>query len=197
MMLCTALILAVGNISVFRHGFWAYHKDVQAFSTETSAAFRSVDGCVLMLQCYIKTAANFILTSNCGKYSVHLQALINMLDMPTASHELTSALTSVLHNVALGSVDGCVLMLQGGVAIAAAVLLTSNGPHDDQQDARVAALIQQICMKVPQAEVRRRDLKPLSWQPAEWHHTNHVKTSSERACSLGATCWPVSSPNNV
>ncbi len=76
-----------------------------------------------------------------------------MLDMPTASHELTAALISVLHNVALGSVDGCVLMLQGGIAMAAAMLLTSNGTHDDQQDARMAAVIQQICMKVPQAEV--------------------------------------------
>ena len=86
-----------------------------------------------------------------------MQALINMLDMPTASHELTAALISVLHNVALGSVDGCVLMLQGGIAMASTLLLTSNGPHDDQQDAQMAAVMQQICMKVPQAEVRRRD----------------------------------------
>ena len=93
---------------------------------------------------------------------MHLQALINMLDMPTASHELSAALLSVLHNVALGSADGCVLMLQGGIAMAATALLSSNGPHDDQQDAQVAALIQQICMKVQQAEVREDDLTGMA-----------------------------------
>ena len=85
--------------------------------------------------------------------SVHLQALINILDMPMAPDELTSAAVSVLYEVALGSVDGCVFMLQGGIEIAATALLTDQGLHDDRQDALLAALTQQICQKVPQAQV--------------------------------------------
>ncbi len=81
------------------------------------------------------------------------QALINMLHMPIASDQLTAAVTTVLHNVAAGSVEGCMLMLQGGFEMAAMNLLAHNGAHDDKQDEQLAAIIQQIAQKVPQAQV--------------------------------------------
>ena len=75
--------------------------------------------------------------------------------MSDASDELTAALVSVLHNVATGSVDGCMLLYQANIYNLAAMLLTSNGPHDDKQDEQLAAIIKNVCQTVPQAQVCR------------------------------------------
>ena len=94
-----------------------------------------------------------------------MQALINMLDMPMAPHRLAAAIVAVLHDVAVGSVDGCMLMLHGGIDMAAVMMLTSDGLHEAEQDAQMAAIIQQICQKVPQAQVRKECLIWLSGPP--------------------------------
>ena len=85
-----------------------------------------------------------------------------MLDMPRASQELIAAVVVVLHEVAVGSVDGCVLMLHGGIEMAAVMLLSSDGLLDAEQGERMAAIVQQICQTVPQAQVCRESLTGAS-----------------------------------